>query len=85
MMRASGVPCPTSVAVGRGLAELVGQVAVLGLTTLGGGVSVVRNIVEGSAWGQPLGSGGGCACGCCTVRHHYCYTCVPPCGGCGGC
>jgi len=80
--RPAGAPCPTSVAVGRGLAELAGGVAALTLATLAGGVSTVRNIVEGLAWREPYPAGTyGCGCGCCIVRQYYCYKCIPARGG----
>lgn len=82
--RHAGAPCPTSVAVGRGLAELAGGVAALTFATLASGLSTGRNIVEGLAWRGSYPAGGcGYGCGCCMVRHHYCCRCIPsPGGGC---
>lgn len=80
--------CDTSVALGRALAALAGNVAGVGMAVLGLGVARVRSVIETAAWGPAPGARLP-ACGCgrdgCIIRHHWCCSCVPPhCGPCGG-
>lgn len=78
---------PGPAMVGEGIAGLAEGVVGLTVGAFVGGVFTARRMAESLMWGSPPypDMGYGSACGCCVVHHHYRYTCVPPCQGCGCC